>query len=123
MAGYHSAIAIHPGTSYGISVLMAGHYGDAAKLAYDAFDIFQPAMDGALASLATSLYAGIWSNPGRNSSASIIVERGVLLLENFILEGVDALKMFFAPGRLALRASGRRDEFRSVPYQTARFIR
>lgn len=114
MAGYHSALAIHPGSSYGVSVLMGGHYGDAAKIAYDAFEIFQPFMDSILATLAGNLYAGTWSNAERNSSATITVEKGVLFLEKYILEGVDALGMFFAPGRLALRSSGRRDEFRYV---------
>ena len=49
MAGYHAALAIHPGTGYGVVVLLTGHYPDAAKLAYDAFEIFQPAIDAALA--------------------------------------------------------------------------
>ena len=104
MAGYHSALAIHPGTSYGVSILMAGHYGDAAKLAYDAFEIFQPFMDSLLASLASDLYSGTWSSVERNSTAVITVDKGVLFLDKYILEGVDALAMFFAPGRLGLRS-------------------
>ncbi|KAL5508717.1 hypothetical protein ACEPAG_4802 [Sanghuangporus baumii] len=112
MAGYHSAIAIHPGTSYGIVVLMGGHYADAAKLAYDAFEIFQPAIDSTLAELAEDLYGGVWSTRDGNSTASIVVDKGVLFLEEYRLVGVDALKTFHAAGRLALRSSGRRDEFR-----------
>ncbi|KAI0319435.1 beta-lactamase/transpeptidase-like protein [Amylostereum chailletii] len=115
MAGYHSALAIHPGSSYGITVLMGGHYPDAAKLAYDAFKIFQPAIDSALAEMATELYAGHWSASdaqGKPSSARIIVEKGTLYIESLELLGVDVLKMFGAQGRLALRSSMRRDEFR-----------
>lgn len=76
------------------------------------FEIIQPAIDGALAETATLLYAGKWLSADGNSSAIITVENGVLSLQSYMLEGVDALKMFFAPGKLALRSSGRRDEFR-----------
>lgn len=118
MAGYHSALAIHPGTSYGIIVLMAGHYPDAAKLAYDAFALMQPAIDNALADMATTLYAGSWhaysDNHSKPSSARVIVEKGTLYMESYTLLGVDALSRFGAQGRLALRPSGRRDEFRCV---------
>ncbi|OJT02589.1 hypothetical protein TRAPUB_6853 [Trametes pubescens] len=116
MAGYHSALAIHPGTSYGIIVLMAGHYQDAAKLAYDAFALMQPAIDKALADIATTLYAGSWhADRGDNkqaSSARVIVEEGTLYMESYTLLGVDALSRFGAQARLALRPSGRCDEFR-----------
>lgn len=61
MAGYHSALAIHPGTPYRIIVLLAGRYHDAAKIAYDAFEIFQSAID-----------------QDGNSSALITVEKSVL---------------------------------------------
>ncbi|KAI0350806.1 beta-lactamase/transpeptidase-like protein [Trametes cingulata] len=115
MAGYHSALAIHPGSSYGIVVLMAGHYPDAAKLTYDAFEIFQPAMDKALSDMVTELYAGEWrddSDVARPSSALIVAEKGTLYVEQYTLLGVDALKNFGAQGKLALRTTGRRDEFR-----------
>lgn len=117
MAGYHSAVAIHPGTGYGVVVLMAGHYSDAAKLAYDTFAIFQPAIDTALSDLAEELYAGAWydSTPeaiGKPSSANIIVEKGTLYIDEYILLGVDALDKFGASGRLALRSSMRPDELR-----------
>ncbi|KAI0367130.1 beta-lactamase/transpeptidase-like protein [Pilatotrama ljubarskyi] len=115
MAGYHAAIAIHPGTSYGITVLVAGHYWDAAKLTYDAFGIFQPAIDKALSDLATELYAGEWRDDldaSKPSSALLVVESGTLYVERYTLLGVDALKKFGAQGRLALRPTGRRDEFR-----------
>ena len=116
MAGYHTAIAFHPGTGYGVVVLMGGRYPDAAKLAYDAFEIFQPAIDRALADMAAALYVGEWHNLDRgaeaDSSARIDIEKGTLYVERLTLLGVDALKNFGAPGRLALRSSGRRDEFR-----------
>ncbi|KAH9884522.1 beta-lactamase/transpeptidase-like protein [Cubamyces lactineus] len=111
MAGYHSALAIHPGTSYGIVLLMAGHYPDAAQLTYEAFALMQPAIDRALADMATELYAGEWRDE-RNSSARITVDKGTLYVERYTLDGADALQKFGAQGRLALRPSGRRDEFR-----------
>lgn len=120
MAGYHTALAIHPGISYGIIVLMAGHYPDAAKLAYDAFALMQPAIDTALADMATELYVGTWQadaddNDHKPSSARVILEAGTLYMEDYTLFGVDVLSRFGARGRLALRPSGRRDEFRYVP--------
>ncbi|KAI9060710.1 beta-lactamase/transpeptidase-like protein [Trametes sanguinea] len=120
MAGYHSALAIHPGTGYGIVLLMAGRYPDAAALTYDAFGILQPGIDAALADLATELYAGQWQDesaggsgePALSNSARVVVEKGTLYIEQLSLLGVDALQKFGAQGRLALRPSGRRDEFR-----------
>jgi hypothetical protein len=114
MAGYHSVIAIHPGTGYGVVVFLGGRYFDAAKLAYDTFEIFQPAIDSVLAEAATALYAGSWTSEDRESSASIVVEKGTLYIEHFISNGTDILEKFHAPGRLALRSSQRHDEFRSV---------
>lgn len=112
MAGYHSAIAIHPGSGYGVVVLLGGHYPDAAKLAYDTFEIFQPAIDAALAEAAASLYAGQWYSEDADSSALITVEKGTLYMERFVSNGTNILEMFHAPGRLALRSSQRRDELR-----------
>ncbi|TBU39968.1 beta-lactamase/transpeptidase-like protein [Dichomitus squalens] len=116
MAGYHSAVAFHPGTGYGVVVLLGGRYPDAAKLAYDAFEIFQPSIDKALADLSTELYAGTWKTEDKStekkSTARIAVEKGTLYIEEFILQGSNALEKFGAPGRLALRSSMRRDELR-----------
>ncbi|EJF61945.1 beta-lactamase/transpeptidase-like protein [Dichomitus squalens LYAD-421 SS1] len=116
MAGYHAALAIHPGTGYGVIVLMTGHYPDAAKLAYDTFEIFQPAIDQALAELAAELYVGEWydvhGSEEQPSSARIVIDKGTLYIKSLKLLGVDALRNFGAPGRLALRSSQRRDEFR-----------
>ena len=121
MAGYHSAVAIHPGTGYGVVVLLGGHYPDAAKLAYDTFARVQPGVDAALADMASELYAGEWvpvdaedgAGAGEKpSGARIVVERGTLYIETRELRGVDVLRKFGAPGRLALRSSMRRDELR-----------
>ncbi|KAI0079040.1 beta-lactamase/transpeptidase-like protein [Panus rudis PR-1116 ss-1] len=116
MVGYHTAVAIHPGTGYGIVVLMGGRYPDAAKLTYDAFEILQPGIDKALADAATELYAGRWRDSSidapTNSSARITVDKGTLYIEELTLQGVNALKNFGAPGRLALRWTRRTDEFR-----------
>ena len=46
------------------------------------------------------------------SGARIVVQRGTLYIENLALRGVDVLRKFGAPGRLALRSSMRRDELR-----------
>ena len=46
------------------------------------------------------------------SGARIVVERGTLYIESLELRGVDVLRKFGAPGRLALRSSMRRDELR-----------
>lgn len=116
MAGYHSAVAIHPGTGYGIVVLLGGNYFDAAKLTYDAFEIFQPAIDDVLAEMAAMLYAGSWTSQDGESSAMIVVEKGTLYINHFILNGTNVLAMFHAPGRLALHSSQRHDEFRCVLY-------
>ena len=117
MGGYHAALSFHPGTGYGVVVLMAGHYPDAAKLAYDTFTMLQPAIDKSLADLAEERYAGTWRSvdalPGTKPSlARIVVEKGTLYMEEYVLLGVDVLKQFGAPGRLALRSSMRHDEFR-----------
>jgi len=112
MAGYHAAVGLHPGTSYGVVVLLGGHYPDAAKLAYDAFEIFQPAIDSSLAQLSTALYVGTWEAKNENSTAKISIEAGTLYAEKLLLQGVDILANFYAAGRLALRSTERRDEFR-----------
>lgn len=112
MAGYHAALAIHPGTSYGIVVLLAGNYPDAAKLAYDAFEIFQPAIDGALAEASSDLYEGSWVSADGNSAATIVVEQGVIWVRSLTLQSVNILQKFGSTSGLALRSSGRRDEFR-----------
>ena len=116
VGGYHSAIAIHPGTSYGIVVLMAGEYPDTAKLVYDAFELLQPAIDEALADAATALYAGNWVDDTADAEtvAQITVDRGTLYIDRFVLQGADALKTLGTVGRVALRSTGWRDELRYV---------
>lgn len=106
MAGYHSALAILPGTSYEIIVLLVGRYHDAAKIAYDAFEIFQSAIDGALAEAVSMLYGGRWASQDGNSSALITGEKGVLWMTACVLEGVNVPQMF-GTSRLALRWLGR----------------
>ncbi|TFK49170.1 beta-lactamase/transpeptidase-like protein [Heliocybe sulcata] len=112
MAGYHSAMAFHPGTNYGIVVLMAARYPDAAKLAYDAFEMMQPGVDRALSDMAAALYAGTWSSQDGESAAVVSVRKGTLYAESFVLNGTDALATLHVSGRVPLRSSGRRDEFR-----------
>ncbi|PCH33822.1 beta-lactamase/transpeptidase-like protein [Wolfiporia cocos MD-104 SS10] len=119
---YHSAVALHPGTSYGVAAPTAGPYPDAAAIAYNIFDIVQPYMDTALAELATLMYAGRWASADGNSTATILVERGTLFVEDFVLNGTDALATLGHPPieatatarkrRVALRSTGRRDELR-----------
>ncbi|KAJ3552290.1 hypothetical protein NM688_g4225 [Phlebia brevispora] len=112
MAGYHGALAIHPGSSYGVVLLLSGHYPDAAKLTYDVFSIMQSGIDEALSAIAHDMYAGTWSSVDATSRASIVVDKGTLYVEKLFLNGSNVLQKFHAPGRLALRSSERRDEFR-----------
>ncbi|RPD61394.1 beta-lactamase/transpeptidase-like protein [Lentinus tigrinus ALCF2SS1-6] len=116
LAAFHSAIAIHPGTSYGIVLLLSSSYPYASEIVYDAFEILQPAIDEALADASRDLYAGNWhvSNAHANtnaSSARISVDKGTLYIDEFTLLGVNALEKLGADGRVALRQT-RKDEFR-----------
>lgn len=112
VGGYHSAIAIHPGTSYGIVALMSSVYPDTGQIVYDAFEIMQPAIDNALAQLSEQLYAGSWKSADGHSSASIVVEEGTLWITQLTLNGSDALETLRTSNRVALRSLERRDEFR-----------
>ncbi|KAI1794468.1 beta-lactamase/transpeptidase-like protein [Ganoderma leucocontextum] len=117
LPGFDTAVAIHPGTSYGVVVLAAGSYPDPVGLVYDAFEIMQPGIDKALSDLAQQLYAGHWvdtqpqHNSTERSSARISVHKGTLYIDAFTLLGVDALEKLEAKDRVALRPT-RRDEFR-----------
>ncbi len=117
LPGFHTAVAIHPGTSYGVVVLTTGSYPDPVGLVYDAFEIMQPGIDKALSDLAQELYAGRWvdaqppDNSTERSSARVSVHKGTLYIDEFTLLGVDALEKLEAKGRVALRPT-RRDEFR-----------
>lgn len=123
VGAYHTAIAVHPGTSYGVVVLMAGPYPDTAKLVYDTFELMQPAIDRALADAVEESYVGSWVDDSANAttSARIAIDRGTLYMEELVLLGVDALKKLGAEGRLAIRSTGWRDEFRYVPEPTSLF--
>ncbi|KAJ6590024.1 beta-lactamase/transpeptidase-like protein [Mycena vulgaris] len=119
MAGYHAALAIHPGTSYGVVVLLGGHFPDAAALAYRAFETFQPAIDQALADASVARYAGEWFTERANSTASIAVVRGTLYIDRLIVDDVDILAKFNPSGRIALRWMNAHEEFRldiGLPY-------
>lgn len=121
---YHTAIALHPGTSYGVVMFMAGAYMDAAAIVYHIFEIMQPYIDRALAELATTVYVGRWKSTDGNSVATITLERGVLFVEELTLDGTNAMDTFNAfngppevvqgkrKRRFALRPTGRRDELR-----------
>ncbi len=117
LPGFATALAIHPGTSYGIAVLNAGSYPDPVALVYDAFEIMQPGIDQALSDLSHELYSGLWvdvqalGNSTELSAARISVHKGTLYIDEYTLLGVDALKKMGAEGRVALRPT-RRDEFR-----------
>ncbi|KAJ7188877.1 beta-lactamase/transpeptidase-like protein [Mycena filopes] len=112
MKSYHTALAIHPGASYGVIVLLGGHFPDSAALAYRAFEIFQPAMDQVLADTSIARYAGNWINEARNSSASIAVSRGTLYIDRLVADGVDVLAQFHPSSRVALRWMQQHEEFR-----------
>ena len=111
MVGYHTGVSILPGSSYGVIVLMGGHYPDAAKLIYDAYEIFQPAMDSALRDLSSSLYTGSWRSEDGKSYAEISIDTDTLYVNRFVVDGIDILGKFFS-NRLPLRSTGRYDELR-----------
>lgn len=127
---YHTAIALHPGTSYGFVLFMAGAYMDAAAIVYHIFEIMQPYIDRALAELATTMYVGRWTSADENSVATITLERGILFVEELMLNGTNAMDTFNAfnappeivqgkrKRRFALRPTGRRDELRYVDATT-----
>ncbi|EMD38013.1 hypothetical protein CERSUDRAFT_113125 [Gelatoporia subvermispora B] len=112
VGGYHTVMAIYPGTSYGVALLMAGRYSDAAELAYEIFGSFQRAIDAALAEKARALYAGRWESEDKESSAEITIENGMLFIENLRLNGTKVLPLFGAAVKVALRPTERRDELR-----------
>ena len=82
---------------------MAGHYPDASQLTYEASALMQPAIDRALADMATELYAGEWRDERNLSARVVVIDKGTLYDDGYALEGVDALQEFGAEGRLALR--------------------
>lgn len=112
LPGYHTAIAVNPDSSYGVIVFIGGRYSDAAKLAYDTFEIMQPAFDKARAVAAAELYTGEWRSNDGNSSAVITLNKGTLYVERLVLNGSDVLPLFGASPKLALSSTYRRDEFR-----------
>jgi hypothetical protein len=135
LPGTHAAVALHPGSGYGVVALLSGGYGDAAALAYLAFDSFQPAFDALAVGLAEELYAGAWASPSsgttarpqqrplgmgavsNNSMAHISVRDGTLWMDRLVLDGDEVLERLFAapPGQgLSLQSTGRPDELRCV---------
>lgn len=93
-------------------MLHTGEFADAAKLAYAAFDIMQPAFDKAQAELASSMYCGRWASGDRTSSATIVLEKGTLYATKLVINGTDVLPLFGPSRRVPLRSPERRDEFR-----------
>ena len=122
MAGYHSALAIQPGSGYGVIVLSSGHYPDSANITYDIFELMQPAFDKALSEQAAKLYSGEWLSADGKSKATISVRKGTLYADEFVLDGSNILDSFHAQGSLALRSSERRDEFRFVLISWRSFV-
>ncbi|TCD62579.1 hypothetical protein EIP91_006729 [Steccherinum ochraceum] len=129
MAGHHAALAFHPGSGYAVIVLLAGHYPDAAKVAYEIIRVFQPSIDIVAAETASELYAGTYTSThnsqadatGENqvqveqaTKAVVSVRKGTLYLDTYLLAGIDVLQLFGAPPHkpLPLRPSGRAGEFR-----------
>ncbi|KAH9937142.1 beta-lactamase/transpeptidase-like protein [Fomitopsis serialis] len=116
LVNYHSAIAIHPGTSYGVVVFMAGAYMDAAQITYHIFEIVQPYVDRALAELATAMYVGHWRSSDGDSSATITVDpcaNGTNAMDTFnAFNGPPEVVQGKRKKRFALRPTGRRDELR-----------
>jgi hypothetical protein len=136
LPGTHAAVAIHPGSGYGVVALLSGAYSDAAAVAYLAFDTFQPAFDALAVSLANELYAGLWASSESSppaltramlrspasgevrtnvSMALISVREGTLWMDELVLNGEEVLsRLFKAPegAGLPLQGTGRHDELR-----------
>ncbi|KAJ7496750.1 beta-lactamase/transpeptidase-like protein [Mycena latifolia] len=71
MAGYHAALAIHPGTSYGVVVLLGGHFPDSLIV---------------FADTSIERCAGEWFAKDRSSTASVAVVRGTLYIDRLIVD-------------------------------------
>ncbi|KZV96432.1 beta-lactamase/transpeptidase-like protein [Exidia glandulosa HHB12029] len=108
----HAAVGVHPGSGYGVVVLMSGTYSDAAALAYAAYDAFQPAFDAALEERAARLYSGVWQSQNGTSHAHINVHGGTLWLDSYVLNGAEVNLRLFGSKTLPLRSTGRHDELR-----------
>ncbi|KAJ7938159.1 beta-lactamase/transpeptidase-like protein [Mycena leptocephala] len=93
MAGYHAALAIHPGTSYGVAVLL----GDITPMQQKSPMTF------------SNFFNRRWING--QSSATVLVHKGSLYIENININGTDILPMFHSPNRVALRST-HHDKFR-----------
>lgn len=123
---FHSAFALHPGSGYAVIVLLSGAYPDAGALAYDAFDVFQPAVDAALAAAVGARYAGRWRSADGRSEAALRVVRGTLWLDRYVLQGADVLRVFGVPNAPPGRGAPiplrevREDEFRCAAPSCAR---
>lgn len=93
-------------------MLIGGEFADAPKLAYDAFDIMQSALDKAQAGAVSRLYTGKWEDEQSNSSAVTSLAKGTLYVDKLILNGTDVLPVFGASSKLAMRSTQRPGEFR-----------
>lgn len=114
MAEHHAVLAVEPSTSIGVIVLLAGPFPDVAQIAYTVFSTFQPTIDNLLELTASQLYAGTFRDPASSSTAVVSIRRGTLWLDKYEVKGTDVLGLFGVKqgGRMALRSSGRKHEFR-----------
>ncbi|KAH9941734.1 beta-lactamase/transpeptidase-like protein [Epithele typhae] len=117
VASYHTAFTVNPTSGYGIVVMIGGSFSDSGELAYDAYEILQPAMDAALAEATADLYAGLWYAPSTN--ADLKDSYAIINMEEWNLYGEDALSKFGVQGPVVLRET-RREEFRVDTGQAGR---
>ena len=115
VGGYHAALSVRPGLSYGVIVLATSRARDfdVAKLVYDIYDVIQPMFDVQLALAATRLYSRHWKSADGKATAHVQVRFGTLWLEKLEVSGVNILHSFgVKDGHVSLRPTGWPDEFR-----------
>lgn len=115
LPGYHSEFAMIPELSYGVVALMTGNYTDTSAIVAEAVSRFQPAFQSLQIMQVAYAYGGVWHN--NDSVAVITIEDGSLVLQTFVIKGVDVLALVSegkARSGAALWSTGRLGEFRQA---------
>lgn len=104
-----------PELSYGVVALMTGNYTDTSAIVAEAVSRFQPAFQSLQIMQVAYAYGGVWHN--NDSVAVITIEDGSLVLQTFVIKGVDVLALVSegkARSGAALWSTGRLGEFRQA---------
>ena len=97
---------------------MTGTYRDTESIIIEIFNHFQPAFDVLQVKAAIDTYAGHWRSKDGENEALISVVDGSLWLDKYSLKGNDLLAILRddKPEKMALASTGRKHEFRYVPF-------